>query len=346
MSVALSSITKLRMESTQSENRQIDSYGFQLSKDSKTYNELMAPYLQVMAHRTSRWKEIMGRNRVPTKSRQLKRFCRKGIPPEYRTELWMELSGAADRMRERPDLYKHLLTDGVLNPTVMECIEKDIPRTFPENVHFDDTELNPNGQQQPLQRVLSAIAKHNPRLGYCQGMNFVAGLMLLVMKNEEKVFWLYDTLINNVIPDFYCPDMTAVKVEQLLLGEIVRWKLPAVYAHMEALGVLWCLVGMKWFICMFADVLPTETVFRIWDCMVFEGSKILLRVAFTLISMNKDAILACRSFTEVVNLFRSMVSSHQVLNCHSFMQNIFTLTGSFPRKQLNKMRAECLSKIE
>ena len=35
-------------------------------------------------------------------------------------------------------------------------------------------------------------------------MNFVAGLLLIVMKDEdkreEKVFWLMDTLINNILP--------------------------------------------------------------------------------------------------------------------------------------------------
>jgi len=35
-------------------------------------------------------------------------------------------------------------------------------------------------------------------------MNFVVGLLLLVMKDEEnreeKVFWLMDTLINNILP--------------------------------------------------------------------------------------------------------------------------------------------------
>jgi len=33
-----------------------------------------------------------------------------------------------------------------------------------------------------------------------QGLNFIAGLMLLVVHDEEKVFWLMDTLLNSILP--------------------------------------------------------------------------------------------------------------------------------------------------
>ena len=33
-----------------------------------------------------------------------------------------------------------------------------------------------------------------------QGMNFVAALMLLIVKDEERVFWLMDTLLNEILP--------------------------------------------------------------------------------------------------------------------------------------------------
>jgi len=36
-----------------------------------------------------------------------------------------------------------------------------------------------------------------------QGLNFIAGLMLLVVHDEEKVFWLMDTLLNKILPGTY-----------------------------------------------------------------------------------------------------------------------------------------------
>jgi TBC1 domain family member 2A len=51
--------------------------------------------------------------------------------------------------------------------------------------------------QAALQRVLLAFSVHNARVGYCQSMNFVAGMLLLVMeKNEESAFWLMVALLD------------------------------------------------------------------------------------------------------------------------------------------------------
>jgi len=33
-----------------------------------------------------------------------------------------------------------------------------------------------------------------------QGLNFIAGLLLLVIKDEEKTFCLLNTLLNNILP--------------------------------------------------------------------------------------------------------------------------------------------------
>jgi len=34
-------------------------------------------------------------------------------------------------------------------------------------------------------------------------LNFIAGLMLLVVTDEEKVFWLMDTLLNKILPGIH-----------------------------------------------------------------------------------------------------------------------------------------------
>lgn len=45
------------------------------------------------------------------------------------------------------------------------------------------------GGQAALRRVLRAYSYYDPEVGYCQGMNFIAGMFLTVM-SEEEAFWL------------------------------------------------------------------------------------------------------------------------------------------------------------
>ena len=42
--------------------------------------------------------------------------------------------------------------------------------------------------------MLLAYARHNPSVGYCQGMNFLAALLLLLME-EEAAFWCLAAIV-------------------------------------------------------------------------------------------------------------------------------------------------------
>ena len=49
-----------------------------------------------------------------------------------------------------------------------------------------------------LRRVLLAFSVQNPRIGYCQSMNFLAAALLLALdRSEEKAFWVLVCLIDD-----------------------------------------------------------------------------------------------------------------------------------------------------
>ncbi|XP_035229313.1 ecotropic viral integration site 5 ortholog-like [Stegodyphus dumicola] len=123
-------------------------------------------------------------------------------------------------------------------------------------------------------------------------------------------------------------------------------KVPQVHERMVQTGVSWSMYVSKWFICLFAEVLPIETVLRIWDCLFYEGSKILLRVAVTLVIKNQDKILAAKNFVEITEVFKSLPLGATVTECHTFMHAIFRVPGSFPKAQILKLREQCREKVE
>ena len=53
--------------------------------------------------------------------------------------------------------------------------------------------------------------------------------------------------------------------------------------------------------------------------MFNEGSKILFRVAITLIKLHEDKLLKCTDFAEMAECFKHITRSPAVLDCHSFM---------------------------
>ena len=63
-----------------------------------------------------------------------------------------------------------------------------------------------------------------------------------------------------------------------------------------------------------------QTVLRIWDCLFYEGSKVLFRVALTLIRHNQPEILMARSLMDVCECFKSITKGPFTQDCHHFMQ--------------------------
>lgn len=322
----------------------VDPYGFERSKDFdyESYEELMSEYLAVLTRRSIKWSKMLkGKGRVE-KNLKVKRYVRKGVPNEHRGLVWMAASGAQEQLDKNPGHYQSLL-DAQQDPKLLETIRTDLHRTFPDNVQFRKS--SEPCLQKALYNVLRAYGHHNPSVGYCQGMNFIAGYLLIITRDEEKSFWLMEALLGRILPDYYTPAMLGLKTDQEVLGELVKLKAPGVWQAMGQQNVMWSLVVSRWFICLYIDVLPVETVLRIWDCLFYEGSKILFRVALTLILHDQVVIQQAPSLPDICQSFKDVTHGPFVEDCHAFMQKIFTETGSLSMATVSKLRETCRAQI-
>nr|XP_054931826.1 growth hormone-regulated TBC protein 1-like isoform X1 [Dermacentor andersoni] len=319
--------------SSMAENEQrarVGPYGFEWPEDfdHEGHEAFWRGYRAVLARRLRKWDQLLSNARPAAypqlrhSSAKLKRYVRKGVPREHRKQVWMVLSGAAAMQSEQRGLYQALLQQS-LRPDLVETIQIDVPRTFPDNVYFHG-----GGQQQKsLFNILVAYAHFNQGVGYCQGLNFIAGLLLLATEDEEATFWLLRALLERLLPDYYGRHMTGLLTDIEVLAELVRQRMPQVHAHLAKHEVSWAIVTTKWFVCLFAEVLPIETVLRVWDSLFLEGSKVLFRVAITLVAQGQVQILAARGLGEIMAAFKEAASGPQVTNCHAFLKRAAPTSG-------------------
>ena len=86
-----------------------------------------------------------------------------------------------------------------------------------------------------------------------------------------------------------------------------------------------------------------QTVLRIWDCLFYEGSKILFRVALTLLSRFQSELLKCKDMPAVIDCFKDIYKNPYVLDCNQFLHvsctimliNSFSTNTFFNRTFLN-----------
>ena len=99
-----------------------------------------------------------------------------------------------------------------------------------------------------LQQLLRAFCLHNPGLGYCQGMNFVAGTCLLFLSPEvcfslktgktnrfyQDTFWFLIALTERYfVPSYFDNALTGAQADQEILKELMMAKLPRLAEHLE-----------------------------------------------------------------------------------------------------------------
>lgn len=108
--------------------------------------------------------------------------------------IWLKCSGAYNKMLMHPGYYDSLKFSPLKYPHPGTTdIEKDLCRS---NASEDATEA--------IRSVLCAFIMRNPSIGYCQGMNFLAQRLLVVLK-EEEAFWVLTQIIEQYVPlDNYC----------------------------------------------------------------------------------------------------------------------------------------------
>ena len=144
---------------------------------------------------------------------------------------------------------------------------------------------------QQLRRILRAFAVTYPDIGYCQGLNFIATLLLLI-DHEEKVFWLMISLYVYKIPRYHTIDMHMMKIDQNTLNDLLERRAPRLVRHILNQGFTIPLLTTKLFTCLFIQVLPFDTVLRIWDVFLSEGNKIIFRIAIALFIIHERKLLS------------------------------------------------------
>jgi hypothetical protein len=304
---------------TSASPHKIDRYGF-LTEDSRY--EVMSGNKTVQSkrarvvleyQRTEKWVVMLKhfdtfRQRHP---HQLKRRIRKGIPESLRGQVWMAISGAADKRRGKPDLYKELLDLGAKTHTEHTCaggtIDRDLSRTFPTHLLYSES----GGYGQVLlQRVLVAYALHNKEIGYCQGMNYVAGVLLCYMADEDA-FWVLKTLMDDdahTLRKVFNTSLEKVHICLFQMRGLLDVFLPRLAKHMEAETVDVAVYCTEWFVTIYTRSFPFDLVLRVWDVFIAEGWKIVFRVAIALLKVYEQHLLSC-DMEAISDFFKAMPAS-------------------------------------
>ncbi|CAH1783790.1 unnamed protein product [Owenia fusiformis] len=279
-----------------------------------------------------------------------------GMPKEFRKKVWLN---KADRhlgeLKIDWEKTKRFAFNEKSNPDDKELglqIVKDLHRTGCSGFSGHDNEE----ERAVLKRVLLAYARWNKRVGYCQGFNIIAALILDVMETKEddalKVMIL---LIDHVLPEsYFVNNLRALSVDMAVFRDLLRVHLPALSKHLDRLQLaarddstgasyeppLTNVFTMQWFLTLFATCLPKYTALRVWDSVFLEGSEILIRTALAIWAKLSPRILKAQSadefYTTMGALTQEMMAD-TIIDADDLVKTIYNI-APFPFPQLAELR--------
>jgi len=274
-------------------------------------------------------------------------------PPEAAPEMVPEATpeaspeGGQQQDEAPPETQLHL-PEVMQVPTAMpalphgigELIEADVARTFPTCADFQRI-----GGPSKLRSVLRCMAARDAELGYCQSLNFIAAVFLMVFREEHMALMAVQQLLVKLgTRTWYTEGMKQLRADTFVLEELLRERLPDVHAVLRAHKFDLLFICSKWFLCLFATSLQGEALRRVWDAVLCDGIEAVFRVAFAMLAQHSEAILKTRSMDDVIHMF-------QEGQAHPCPQDLLrtaydpALIGSIGRAELAQRRQQSVKRV-
>ncbi|KAK5077812.1 hypothetical protein LTR70_004393 [Exophiala xenobiotica] len=258
---------------------------------------------------------------------------RGGVPPPLRGVVWPSIAGAHDLQLHQD--FQRLSTE----PSPYDgLIGKDVGRSFPNVDMFKDKD---GEGQQMLRKVLKAFSLYDEKIGYCQGLGFVVGPLLMHMGEADAFAVLVRLMEHYDLRSCYTPDLTGLHMRIYQFQILLTNHLPTLSAHLASLNVEPLYVS-QWFLSFFAVTCPLPMLLRIYDIILAEGAtETLMRVALSLMQRNQKKLLAFSEFEDAMQflLSRSLWDTY-AQHADDMVQDFTSLTNLVSRESLQTLEAE------
>ncbi|XP_054438013.1 TBC1 domain family member 1 isoform X2 [Pteronotus mesoamericanus] len=332
----LQQILLLRMEK---ENQKLQaSENDLLNKRLKLAYEEITPCLKEV---TAVWEKMLGtpgRSKIKFDMEKIHSAVGQGVPRHHRGEIWKFLAEQYHLKHQFPSKqqpkdtpYKELLKQLT---SQQHAILIDLGRTFPTHPYFS---AQLGAGQLSLYNILKAYSLLDQEVGYCQGLSFVAGILLLHMGEEEAFHMLKFLMFDRGLRKQYRPDMIILQIQMYQLSRLLHDYHRDLYNHLEEHEIGPSLYAAPWFLTVFASQFPLGFVARVFDMIFLQGTEVIFKVALSLLGSHKPLILQHENLETIVDFIKNTLPNLGLVQMEKTINQVFEMDIS---KQLQAYEVE------
>lgn len=320
----LQQILLLRMEK---ENQKLQaSENDLLNKRLKLDYEEITPCLKEV---TTVWEKMLstpGRSKIKFDMEKVHSAVGQGVPRHHRGEIWKFLAEQfhlkhpfPSKQQPKDVPYKELLKKLT---SQQHAILIDLGRTFPTHPYFS---AQLGAGQLSLYNILKAYSLLDQEVGYCQGLSFVAGILLLHMSEEEAFKMLKFLMFDMGLRKQYRPDMIILQIQMYQLSRLLHDYHRDLYNHLEEYEIGPSLYAAPWFLTVFASQFPLGFVARVFDMIFLQGSEVIFKVALSLLGSHKPLILQHENLETIVDFIKNTLPNLGLVQMEKTISQVFEM---------------------
>lgn len=262
-----------------------------------------------------------------------------------------------------PDVcYPALIQRGMLNPPPnYELIKRDIKRTtFADPNEIYATQFNPTftrlgrcdesemtrAYQAALERILVAYAVHDPMVGYCQGMTFLAASIFSCSKFQEEIsFQMFASMMKQYrMNDIFRDGLSGTLLRFYQMERVMKCSMPDVQVEFERHSIqpmLWA-TGFVMTIGSNDMTMHPALACRILDTFFAKGWTSVLSILLGFVKIHRSSILGKPMGTILQKLTRLTKN----LTSQDDLVQVFAAASSIPLStaQLEMYEKEFITK--
>eukprot|EP01016_Furgasonia_blochmanni_P032054 TRINITY_DN3309_c0_g1_i1.p1 TRINITY_DN3309_c0_g1~~TRINITY_DN3309_c0_g1_i1.p1 ORF type:complete len:834 (+),score=163.41 TRINITY_DN3309_c0_g1_i1:142-2643(+) len=222
------------------------------------------------------------------------------LPLKMRLQIWMKILGTDKLQIDYIELKTFFTLEGKLPPGIEDLIALDVQRSFHNHKHINQLVMN---------SLLKVYAHYNPRVCYCQGMNYIMGFLLIHFLDEMATFKFFVTFIEKRMSGLLTDNLEKLKLHFYILDRLTEIFVPNLYDHMQKMQIDSCLFASPWLITLFTNSFQyTEfsyILMRIWDNFLLNGWKAVYKVIIYVLRINESKMLKMK-FDETIKTLHDL----------------------------------------
>ena len=212
----------------------------------------------------------------------------------------------------------------------IEYIRRDVNRTF-----YNDYFVKGEGKAE-LKRVLEAMCTIKGSIGYCQGMNFIVGAIIYLLRNEINGFYMFNCMLNSYeLKNLFAYNTPDYKMRAFQLNYYVKKYIIEVFNHFKNNNLSFDLLYSNWLLTLFANYFDIEKLDFPWSCFIIDKWKGLIKICLIIIYQLKDELIKCNMETLTLLMKEKNVKLNLSSSIYLY-RNKFKVTN----KQLRELKTE------